>query len=210
MTELVTSVNLEREHMGSQIMAVMAENQGLLEVLKQQPNSEEITARIKERCREDYEKNITELVKLNQQEILDQKGQHQKEVAEHDRYYDNLLTTSLNDIKEKYERKLQKELKSSSEKFAEEQRTQQAQIASLNDQLDKLRRIKPIPALRERASLVSSQSISLGDKLNALKKGIFDYVPCTININRGGTVDNTLSIGRINQSTDMFLNMLHL
>ena len=38
---------------------------------------------------------------------------------------------------------------------------------------------------------MSSQSISLGDKLNALKKGIFDYVPCTVNINRGGAVDNT-------------------
>ena len=122
---------------------------------------------------------------------MDQKEQHQKEVAECDKYYDNLLTTSLNDIKEKYERKLQKELKSSSEKFAEEQRTQQAQIASLSDQLDKLRRIKLIPALRERASLVSSQSISSGDKLNALKKGIFDYVPSTVNINPGGPVNNT-------------------
>ena len=103
MTELVTSVNLKRERMGSQIMAVMAENQRLLEVLKHQPNSEEITAKIKERCREDYDKKLTELVKLNQQEILDQKEQHQKEVAECDRYYDNLLTTSLNDIKEKDE-----------------------------------------------------------------------------------------------------------
>ena len=191
MTELVTSVNLEREHMGSQIMAVMAENQRLLEVLKHQPNSEEITAKIQERCQEDYDKKLTELVKLNQLEIMDQKEQHQKEMAECDKYYDNLLTTLLNDIKEKYERKLQKELKSSLEKFTEEQRTQQAQIASLSDQLDKLRRIKPIPAPRERTSLVSSQSISLGDKLNALKKGIFDYVPGTININRGGAMDNT-------------------
>ena len=88
---------------------------------------------------------------------MDQKEQHQKEVVECDKYYDNLLTTSLNDIKEKYEQKLQKELKSSSEKFAEEQRTQQAQRASLSDQLDKLRRIKLIPALRKKASLVSSQ-----------------------------------------------------
>ena len=50
MTKLVTSVNLERECRGSQIMAVMAENQRLLEVLKHQPNSEEITAKIQERC----------------------------------------------------------------------------------------------------------------------------------------------------------------
>ena len=73
MTELVSSVNLERERMGSQITAVMAENQRLLETLKNQPNSEEITARIQERCREDYDKKLIELVKLNQQEILDQK-----------------------------------------------------------------------------------------------------------------------------------------
>ena len=56
MTKLVTSVNLERECMCSQITAVMAENQRLLEVLKHQPNSEEITAKIQERCREDYDK----------------------------------------------------------------------------------------------------------------------------------------------------------
>ena len=59
--------------MGSQIMAVMAENQQLLEVLKNQPNSEEVTARIQERCQKDYDRKLTELVKLNQQEILDQK-----------------------------------------------------------------------------------------------------------------------------------------
>ena len=59
MTELVTSVNLERVRMGSQITAVMAENQRLLETLKNQPNSEEITARIKERCREDYDEKLT-------------------------------------------------------------------------------------------------------------------------------------------------------
>ena len=39
--------------------------------------------------------------------------------------------------------------------------------------------------------MVSSQSISSGDKLNALKKGIFEYVPGTVNINQGGAVDNT-------------------
>ena len=63
-------------------------------------------------------------------------------MAEWDKYYNNLLTTSLNDIKEKYERKLEKELKSSLERFAEEQRTQQAQIASLSDQLDKLNQLQ--------------------------------------------------------------------
>ena len=67
MTELVTSVNLEREQMGSQIMAVVTENQQLLGALKQQPSSEEITARVQEKCREDYDKKLTELVRLNQQ-----------------------------------------------------------------------------------------------------------------------------------------------
>ena len=64
-------------------------------------------------------------------------------------------------------------------------------MASLSDQLDKLRRIKPVPAPRERASLMSSQSIPSVDKLNILKKGIFDYIPGTINTNRGGAVENT-------------------
>ena len=38
---------------------------------------------------------------------------------------------------------------------------------------------------------MSSQSISSGDKRNVLKKGIFDYVPGTINTNQGGAVENT-------------------
>ena len=38
---------------------------------------------------------------------------------------------------------------------------------------------------------MSFQSVSSGDKFNALKKGIFDYIPGTVNINRGGAIDNT-------------------
>ena len=130
-------------------------------------------------------------MRLNQWKILDQKEKHKREVAEQDKYYDNLLTTSLNEIKEKYELKLQKELKSSTERFAEEQRTQQAQIALLSDQLDKLRKHKPVPAPRERMSLMTSQTIPPGDKINVLKKGIFNYIPGTVNINRGGAMENT-------------------
>ena len=48
MTELVTSVNQERERLGSQITAVMEDNQRLLEALKNQPSAEEVTARIQE------------------------------------------------------------------------------------------------------------------------------------------------------------------
>ena len=55
--------------MGSQIMAVMTENQQLLEALKQQPSSEEITARVQEKCQEEYDKKLTELVRLNQKEL---------------------------------------------------------------------------------------------------------------------------------------------
>ena len=179
MTELVTSVNLERKRIGSQITAAMEENQQLLEALKNQPSAEEVTARIQERCQEDYNRKLTELVRLIQWEILDQKEKHKREVAEQDKYYDNLLTTSLNKIKEKYELKLQKELKSSTERFAEEQRTQQAQIALLSYQLDKLRKHKPVPALRERTSHMTSQTVPPGDKINVLKKGIFNYIPGT-------------------------------
>ena len=66
--------------------------------------------------------------------------------------------------------KLQKELKTSTERFAEEQRTQQAQIALLSDQLDKLKKHKPVPALGERMSLMTSQTLPPWDKINALKR----------------------------------------
>ena len=72
MTEFVTSVNQERERMGSQITVMMEENQRLLETLKNQPSAEEVTARIQERCQEDYDRKLMELVRINQWEILDQ------------------------------------------------------------------------------------------------------------------------------------------
>ena len=61
----------------------------------------------------------------------------------------------------------------------------------LSDQLDKLKKHKPVPALRERTSLMTSQTLPPGDKLNVLNKGIFDYIPGTININWGGAMENT-------------------
>ena len=50
MIELVTSVNQERERMGNQITAMMAENQTILEALKDKLSAEEISIRIQEKC----------------------------------------------------------------------------------------------------------------------------------------------------------------
>ena len=66
--------------MGSQITAVMEENQQLLEALKNQPSAEEVTARIQEKCQEDYDRRLMELVRLNQREILHQKEKHKRKV----------------------------------------------------------------------------------------------------------------------------------
>ena len=129
-------------------------------------------------------------MRINQGEILDQKKRHKREVADLDKYYNDLLTSSLNQIKEKYEIKLQKELKTSMEKFAEEQRVQQAQIALLSKQLEKLRKQRPVPAPRERMSLLTSQTLPPGDKINVLKKGIFDYIPGPVNTHQGGAMEN--------------------
>ena len=68
-------------------------------------------------------------------------------------------------------------------RFAEEKRTQQAQITLLSNQLDKLKKHKPVPAPREGTSLMTSKTVPPGDKINVLKKGIFDYIPGAVNIN---------------------------
>ena len=81
-------------------------------------------------------------------------------------------------------------MEESNRKFLEEHWVQQALIASLNDEVPKLKRCKPIPAPRDRSHLSSASNVA-PDKLGNLHREIFDYCPGTVKTTRGGACDNT-------------------
>ena len=121
---------------------------------------------------------------------MEQQEKHQKELQEREKQYDNLLTEALEKVKGKYMEKLKQELEDTNNTFRTQQEAQQAQIEELNKQLEAYKR-RPVPVPRERSSINASKTIYPGDKLKTLKKDIFEFVPGTVNLQRGGAVDNT-------------------
>ena len=117
---------------------------------------------------------------------MEQQEKHQKELQEREKQYDNLLTEALEKVKGKYVEKLE----DTNNTFRIQQEAQQVQIEELNKQLEAYKR-RPVPVPRERSSINASKNINPGDKLRTLKKDIFEFVPGTVNLQRGGAVDNT-------------------
>ena len=79
-------------------------------------------------------------------------------------------------------------MEESNRKFLEEHWVQ-ALIASLNDEVAKLKRFKPLSAPRDRSYLSSASNVA-SDKLGNLCRAIFIYCPGTVKTTRGGACDN--------------------
>ena len=186
LTAMVHSINAEREKMAVQVNTAMEENHKLLDALKERPNVHGIRREI----REEYDELMKNLIKDKHKDLVEEKERHQKQLTQNETYFDGLLTKALNKVKNDYDQKLKDKLEESNRKFLEEYRVQQALIASLNDEVAKLKRCKPIPAPRDRSHLSSASNVA-SDKLGNLHRDIFDYCPGMVKTMRGGACDNT-------------------
>ena len=186
LTAMVHSVNAEREKMAVQVNTAMEENHKLLDALKERPNVHSIR---KEIC-EEYDELMKNLIKDKHKELVEEKELHQKQLTQNETNFDGLLTKALNKVKNDYDQKLKDELEKSNRKLLKEHRVQQALITSLNDEVAKLKRCKPVPAPRDRSHLSSASNV-VSDKLGNLCRDIFDYCPGTVKTTRGGACDNT-------------------
>ena len=157
---MVQSVNAEREKMAAQVNTAMEENHKLLDALKERPN----VHGIRRETREEYDELMKNLIEDKHKELVEEKERHQKQSTQNETYFDGLLTKALNKVKNDYDQKLKDELEESNRKFLKEHRVQQALIASLNDEVAKLKRCKPIPAPRDRSHLSLASNVA-SDKL---------------------------------------------
>ena len=186
LTVMVHSINAEWEKMAAQVNTTMEENQKLLDVLKERPNVHSIR---KEIC-EEYDELMKKLIKDKHKELVEEKEWHQKQLVQNETYFDGLLTKALSKVKNDYDQKLKDEMVESNRKFLKEHWVQQALIASLNDEVAKLKRCKPVQAPRDRNHLSSASNVA-PDKLDNLHRDIFDYCPGTVKTTRGGACNNT-------------------
>ena len=178
LTAMVNSVNA--------VNTAMEVNHKLLDALKERPNMHSIRKEI----REEDDELMKNLIEDKHKELVEEKEQHQKQLTQNETYFNGLLTKALNKIKNDYDQKLKDELEESNRKFLEEHQVQQALIASLNDEVAKLKRCKPVPAPRDRSHLSSASNVA-SDKLGNLHRDIFDYCPGMVKTTRGGACDNT-------------------
>ena len=190
MTTMVQSVNTERVKMESQINAAMEQNRRLLDELRTRPDVRSITRQVNNEIHQEYDERMKKLIEDKHKEMLKEKKQHKKELMEKEKHFDGLLTKALDRVRKNYDQKLKSELEESNRKFLEEHEVQQALIASLNEEVSKLKRQKPIPAPRDRSHLSAISNTST-DKLGHLRKDIFDYCPGTVKTTRGGACENT-------------------
>ena len=145
---------------------------------------------IRKEIHEEYDELMKNLIEDKHKELVEEKEWHQKQLTQNETYFDGLLTKALNKVKNDYDQKLKDKLEESNRKFLEEHWVQQALIASLNDEVAKLKRCKPIPAPRDRSYLSSASNVA-SDKLGNLCRDIFNYCPGTVKTMRGGACDNT-------------------
>ena len=161
LTTMVHSINTEREKMAAQVNTAMEENHE--DALKERPNVHGIRREI----REEYNELMKNLIEDKHKELVEEKERHQKQLTQNETYFDGLLTKALNKVENDYNQKLKDEFEESNRKFLEEHRVQQALIASLNDEVEKLKRCKPVPAPRNRSHLSSASNVR-SDKLGNL------------------------------------------
>ena len=102
--------------------------------------------------------------------------------------YDTLLNTALNKVKTKYEGKMKEFMELQNCKIQNQQDQFRAQLDALTQELE---------CWKNKASVLSNTSnlpntnVPSDTKLGALRQDVFNYVPGTVNTNRGGVVDNT-------------------
>ena len=185
---ILETVNQDRHILKSQFQESLDQNKKLLEELKNKPDVEAITNKVRETLRKEYDLKI-ELMEENAKHDLAVKEEiFKSKMAEQEKQYDALLNTALDKIKTKYKSKIKDVTELNAVKSRGQQDQFRAQLDTLNQELE---------AWKNKASILSNTSqvpgtnVPTDTKLGALKQEIFNYIPGTVNTNCGGATDNT-------------------
>ena len=102
--------------------------------------------------------------------------------------YDALLSTALNKVKTKYEGKIKDFTELQNRKIQDQQDQFRAQLEALNQELEVW---KNKASVLSNTSNIPNTNVPSDTRLGALRQDVFNYVPGTVNTNRGGAADNT-------------------
>ena len=185
---ILETVNQDRNILKSQFQESLEQNKKLLEELKNKPDVEAITNEVRETLWKEYDFKIELLEENAKRDLAVREEIFKTKMEEQEKQYDALLNTALDKIKTKYKSKI----KDVTEHHAVESRGQQdqfrAQLDALNQELEAW---KYKASILSNTSQIPSTNVPPETRLGALKQEIFNYIPGTVNTNRGGGIDNT-------------------
>ena len=182
------NVNKDRQLLKDQFQESLDQNKKLLEELKTKPDIDSITKEVRESLHKEYDLKL-DLIEENTKRDLAVKEEIFKSKMEHqEKQYDVLLNTALDKVKSKYEGKIKDFTELQNKRMEHQQDQFRAQLEALNKELE---------VWKNKASVLSNTSniphsnVPSETRLGALRQDVFNYVPGTVNTNRGGAADNT-------------------
>ena len=188
LTDILETVNQDRQTLKVQFQESINQNKKLLEELQKRPDVDSITKEVRESIHKEYDLKMDLIEENTKRDLAVKEALFKEKMDNQEKQYDILLNTALDKVKSKYESKMRDFTELQATKLQNQQDQFRAQLDALNQELE---------VWKHKASVLSNTSnipgtnVPSGTKLGALKQDIFNYVPGTVNTNRGGAADNT-------------------
>ena len=185
---ILETVNQDRQILKTQFQESLDQNKKLLEELQNKPSVESITKEVRESLHKEYDLKIELIEESTKRDLAVKEADFKAKMESQEKQYDTLLNTALDKVKLKYESKMKDFTELHSHKIKSQQDQFRAQLDALNQELEVW---KNKASVLSNTSNLPSTTVSSDVKLGALRQDVFNYVPGTVNTNRGGAVDNT-------------------
>ena len=185
---ILETVNQDRQILKTQFQESLDQNKKLLEELQNKPNVESITKEVRDSLHKEYDLKIELIEENTKRDLAIKEADFKAKMESQEKQYDTLLNTALDKVKLKYESKMKDFTELQSHKIKSQQDQFRAQLDALNQELEVW---KNKASVLSNTSNLPSTTVPSDVKLRALRQDVFNYVPGTVNTNRGGAVDNT-------------------
>ena len=185
---ILETVNQDRQILKTQFQESLDQNKKLLEELQNKPDIDSITKEVRESLHKEYDLKIELIEENTKRDLAVKEADFKAKMESQEKQYDTLLNTALDKVKLKYESKMKDFTELQSHKIQSQQDQFRAQLDALNQELEVW---KNKASVLSNTSNLPSTTVPSDVKLGALRQDVFNYVPGTVNTNRGGAVDNT-------------------
>ena len=186
---LLETVNQDQQTLKTQFQDSLDQNKKLLEELQNKPDIDSITKEVRKSLHKEYDLKIELIEENTKQDLAVKEAVFKSKMESQEKQYDTLLNTALDKVKIKYEGKIKEFTELQNRKIQSQQDQFRAQLDALNQELEVWKKNKA--SVLSNTSKLPNTNVPSDAKLGALRQDVFNYIPGTVNTNRGGAVDNT-------------------